>query len=148
MFWQLLYFCIFTLMLNLIDEIIFRTARSGGSGGQNVNKVETMVEGSFHVANSKLLSDRQKVLILGKLANKITKDGYLQVRSQKERSQLQNKEDVIVKMHILISNALIRRKKRKPTKPTMASKLKRLKSKKNKSLIKMNRRKMSSSPDE
>lgn len=129
-------------MLNLINEITFKTMRSGGSGGQNVNKVETMVEGSFHVANSQILSERQKARILKNLANKITKDGYLKVYSQKERSQLQNKDDVIVKMHILISNALIVRKPRKPTKPTKASKEKRLQLKKGKSEVKQGRKKI------
>ncbi len=129
-------------MLNLINEISFKTMRSGGSGGQNVNKVETMVEGSFHVADSQILSERQKARILKNLANKITKDGYLKVYSQKERSQLQNKEDVIVKMHILVSNALIVRKPRKPTKPTKASKEKRLHLKKGKSEVKQGRKKI------
>lgn len=129
-------------MLNLINEITFKTMRAGGSGGQNVNKVETMVEGSFHVASSNILTERQKLRILNNLAHKITKDGYLQVRSQKERSQLQNKEDVIVKMHVMISNALIVRKKRKATKPTKASKLKRLQLKKEKSAVKQGRKKI------
>lgn len=129
-------------MLNLINEITFKTMRSGGSGGQNVNKVETMVEGSFHIADSQLLSDRQKARLLKNLANKITKDGYLKVYSQKERSQLQNKEDVIVKMHILISNALIVKKPRRPTKPTKASKEKRLQLKKGKSEVKQGRKKI------
>lgn len=129
-------------MLNLLKEITFKTMRSGGSGGQNVNKVETMVEGSFHVADSQILSERQKTRIIKNLANKITKDGFIKVYSQKERSQLQNKEDVIVKMHVLISNALIVRKKRKPTKPTKASKEKRLQLKKGKSEVKEGRKKI------
>lgn len=135
-------------MLNLLKEITFKTMRSGGSGGQNVNKVETMVEGSFHVAGSQILSDRQKARILKNLANKLTKDGYLQVRSQKERSQLLNKEDVIVKMHVMISNALIVRKKRKATKPTKASKLKRLQHKKEKSEVKEGRKKIKNTSGE
>ncbi len=135
-------------MLNLIDEIFFKTMRSGGSGGQNVNKVETSVEGNFHIRNSKKLTDRQKEILLEKLANKINKEGYLQVRSQKERSQLLNKEDVIVKMHVLISNALIRRKQRKPTKATKASKLKRLSKKKSRSNLKQDRKKIQNDPSE
>lgn len=129
-------------MVNILNEMEFQTARSSGKGGQNVNKVESLVEGYFHVANSKLLTEKQKELLTEKLGAKINKDGYLQVKSQKGRGQLENKEDVIVKMHVLISNALIKRKKRKATRPTKASKLKRLQSKKNKSQIKSGRKKI------
>jgi ribosome-associated protein len=123
-------------MISVLKEIRFKTARSGGKGGQNVNKVETMVEGAFHVASSEILTDDQKKAILEKLSSKITKDGYLIVKSQKARTQLGNKEDVFVKMHLLLNNALIKRKKRKPTRPTNLSKEKRIKKKKEKGLLK------------
>ena len=129
-------------MINILKEIKFKTARSGGSGGQNVNKVETMVEGFFHVAESEILSEDQKNIILEKLAAKITKEGYLLVKSQTERTQLGNKEEVIVKIHLLLNNALIKRKKRKPTRPTKASKAKRVKVKKEKGIIKAGRKKL------
>jgi len=130
-------------MIDVVREIEFKTARSGGKGGQNVNKVETMVEGWFHVASSNILTGEQKTIILEKLHNKITDSGYLLVKSRTERSQLSNKEEVIAKISLLISNALIKRKKRKPTRPTKASRAKRIKIKKEKGLIKQGRKKIS-----
>jgi|ERR1035437_3716464 ribosome-associated protein len=129
-------------MINVLKEIKFKTARSGGSGGQNVNKVETMVEGYFNVQASRLLSLEQKDRIRIKLANKITDEGFLLVKSQTERSQLGNKEEVIRKINILINQALIQPKKRKPTKPSKAAKEKRIESKKKKGEIKLSRKKI------
>ena len=131
-------------MYPFVHEIRYQTARSGGKGGQHVNKVETMVEGIWHVGDSAYFTDAEKERIRQKLATRITTADTLRVRSQAARSQRENKAIVLKKMTELIQKALIVPKKRKPTKPTIAYTQKRLAHKKQTAQIKQGRMKIKS----
>jgi ribosome-associated protein len=130
------------MMLDVSKEVRFQTSRSGGKGGQNVNKVETSVEAYFDVDSSVILNADQKALIKEKLASRINSEGLLQVRSQTHRTQLANKDEVIKKLNHLIQQALKKQKKRIPTKPSAAAKKRRIEGKVKQSEKKSDRQKV------
>lgn len=114
---------------HLIKECTFKTSRSGGKGGQNVNKVSSKVELIFNVASSAHFTEQQKELINAKLATRLDSEGNLHIVSQEDRSQLLNKQRTILKLETLLIKALHVEKKRKPTRIPKSVKEKRLQNK-------------------
>ena len=130
------------MKIDITKEIQFQTARSGGKGGQNVNKVETMVEGRWQIDESQLVNEQQKQIIHQHLSNRITAEGFLLVKSQMYRTQSANKDEVIEKINLLVSKALLPKKARIATKISKAAKEKRLTNKKQNASLKENRKKL------
>lgn len=126
---------------DLQKEVIYKTSRSGGKGGQNVNKVSSKVELLFDVLQSQLFTDEEKQRMLPKLESRLNRDGYLQVMSEEERSQYLNKEKAIEKLHAILIKVLHQPKARKAIKLTKAMKAARLESKRKQSAKKESRRK-------
>ena len=119
-----------------LDEFSFSASRSGGPGGQNVNKVATRVTVTFNVRESPSLTSEQREQIESRLARRISKAGSLQTVSQTYRSQAKNRIDAMERMQALIDSAFVTRRKRRKTRPTRASVKKRLEAKGRRSLAK------------
>ena len=114
----------------LYPELDFTASRSGGPGGQNVNKVNSKISVRFDVRHSEILTEEEREVVLLRIAQYLTKTGVLQVVSQENTSQLENKQAVIAKLDALLAKAFEKRKTRKKSKPSHAAVQKRIQAKK------------------
>lgn len=114
---------------DLAREVEFKASRSGGKGGQHVNKVSSRVELKFHIPGSALLTDQEKGRLMLTLAHRLNADQTLRVVSDEDRSQLRNKELALHKLYNILIKGLHQEKSRKPTKPKKSAVEKRLKEK-------------------
>jgi len=121
-------------------ELALAFARSGGPGGQNVNKVSSKVELRWNPQTSAVLTDADRVWLLSRLSSRLTTDGTLIVTSTATRDQLKNRDDALAKLTLIVRSALERPKTRRATKPTRASKRRRVEDKRHRAQIKRARR--------
>jgi len=121
-------------------ELSVETARSGGPGGQNVNKVETKVRLRFDVAGSRALAPAARERLLERLASRLTRSGELVVEASRHREQARNEADARERLAALLAAALAPRRKRKKTRPTRASRERRLEAKRKRGSLKSERR--------
>jgi ribosome-associated protein len=122
------------------SELHFSASRSGGAGGQNVNKVNTKVELRFSIPESSILSNTEKDLLISRLSGKLTSKNELIITADNHRSQLKNKEDAVKRFYSLINWGLRPVKRRIPTKPSKTIKEKRIETKRKHSEKKNRRR--------
>lgn len=125
------------------DELEFRFFRSGGPGGQNVNKVATALQMRFDVKNSPSLTEPVKARLMKLAGSRLTLDGIIQITAVRFRTQERNRADAIARLDEMVAEASIKPVYRVPTRPTRASKERRLKTKSTRSTIKSGRGKPS-----